>query len=82
MFILTGDHRNFASMSQLYASKSKKVRIITSFGLDTLRQSGKVVSSFNVLNSTTSSDKNNDEVIDLGKFKIDFQLECNFNVSF
>ena len=72
MFILTCDHRNCAIMSQLYASKSKKVRIITSFGLDTLKQSGKVVSSFNVLNSTPFSDKNDDEVIDLGKYEVIF----------
>ena len=55
-------------MSQLIATKNKKVRFVTSFGVNTLKQHGTVVSSLNEHNCGLKSAEVADDIIDLGKF--------------
>ena len=55
-------------MSQLVAAKNKKVRFVTSFGVNTLKQHGTVVSSINEHNCGLKLAETDDDIIDLGMF--------------
>ena len=55
-------------MSQFTAAKNKKLRFVTSFGENTLKQHGTVVSYNNEVNCGLKPTNAVDDVIDLGEF--------------